>query len=188
MRILLLTPFALIALSQLLALAALFGRKLVDFDVHIEQVLHRVRLQLLLVAKATPAECQQTKLLAPVTQVVQALHVPAIGLVQIRQERTDDRATQMTSVEGLGDIRRRKLYQARLALAGIVGAVRRLLLAVGIERCTLAVRQRMHRQRVQLVHRDAPLPVAAQLAAATMATCSDSTRGRRLCAAIQPSR
>lgn len=138
---------------DLLALAALFGRKLVDLDVHIEQVLHRVRLQLLLVAKATPAERQQTKLLAPVTQVVQALHVPAIGLVQIRQERTDDRATQMTSVEGLRDIRRRELYQARLALACIVRAVRRLLLAVGIERCTLAVRQRMHGRERQVKKR-----------------------------------
>ena len=77
------------------------------------------------------------------------MHLPAIGLVQIRQERTDDCAAQVTCVERLRNVRRRKLNKGFLSLARVVRAIRRLALALAVDRSTLTVCERMHRCECQ---------------------------------------
>ena len=67
----------------------------------------------------TRARGGQTELLAPITEVVHADHIPTRSLVQVREETTNDCAAEMASVEGLSDVGGRELDDDALALAGV---------------------------------------------------------------------
>lgn len=57
---------------------------------YIVQVLDRIRLELLLCSVLLKSERQQSKLLAPVSQVVYPDDFPSVGFVQVGEERADD--------------------------------------------------------------------------------------------------
>lgn len=69
---------------------------------------------------------QESHLSSPISQVIHGNDAPPTRLVQIRKERADDSAAQMSNMEGLGDVRRRILDDDFLALACVVRAVRSL--------------------------------------------------------------
>jgi hypothetical protein len=66
---------------------------------------------------------QLTKLLPPVTQIIHSDNIPTTTLVKIGKETSYDSASQVTSVEGLRNIRTRKLHNNLLAFAGIYRTV-----------------------------------------------------------------
>lgn len=64
-----------------------------------------------------------TVLRSPITEVVHASDVPSASLVDVGNESTDDGTPQMTGVDWLGDVGRRKVDEHALALSGLVGAI-----------------------------------------------------------------
>ena len=65
-------------------------------------------------------------LCSPVTEVVERVDVPTACLVQVGEERADDRTSQVADMERLGDVGRGVFDDDPLALAEVVGAVLRL--------------------------------------------------------------
>lgn len=60
---------------------------------------------------------------SPVTEIVHGCNLPSAGLVQIRQEPTDDCAPQVADMKGLCNIGRRIFYDDLLALSRAVASV-----------------------------------------------------------------
>jgi hypothetical protein len=71
---------------------------------HIVQMLDGIRLELLFRSVLFETQCQQSKLLAPVSQVVYTDDFPSVGLVQVGEEGADNSRSQMTRMERLGDV------------------------------------------------------------------------------------
>ena len=65
-------------------------------------------------------------LCSPVTEVVERVDVPTARLVQVGEERADDRTSQVADMERLGDVGRGVFDDDPLALTEVVGAVLRL--------------------------------------------------------------
>lgn len=97
---------------------------MVDLDVDIEQVVDGILEKLLLATVLLETQCQYTVLLAPVTEVVDANHIPASGLVEVGEETANDGASQVTGVEGFGNVGRGELDDdALLSLGRVVGVL-----------------------------------------------------------------
>lgn len=127
----------LLALGELLLLGGHLG---VDADVELEEVVDGVLLEGLLVAVLLVGEGQETVLLTPVAEVVDADDIPAGAGVEVGEETTDDGGTEMASVEGLSNVGGGELDDdALLALAGVlgvletVGLVETVLGALGVD-------------------------------------------------------
>lgn len=58
-----------------------------------------------------------TVLRSPVTEVIQPGHLPSLCLVQVRNDRTDNRTPQVPGVEWFGNVWRRKVNKQVLTLA-----------------------------------------------------------------------
>ena len=69
------------------------------------------------------AIARATHLGAPVAEVVHGDDVPAVRLVEVREEGADDGAAEVADVEGLGDVGGGVLDDDALSLAELVPAV-----------------------------------------------------------------
>jgi len=94
----------------------------VDFDVDIEQVLDGVLQQLLLRSVTLESNSQETVLLAPVTEVVHADSIVAVGIQNVADKGSNDGTTQVSGVEGLGNVGRTELNNNLLVLAQVVAS------------------------------------------------------------------
>jgi hypothetical protein len=77
----------------------------VDFDVDFVEVLNWVLLHGVVVAVLFVADCDEAKLLPPVTEIIEGNSLPGACSVQIDEECSDDSGSKMADMEFLGNIR-----------------------------------------------------------------------------------
>lgn len=78
--------------------------------------------ELLLGSVTLESDSQKTVLLAPVSQVVHAESVVSVSLEDVADEGSDDGRAQMSCVEGLGNVGRRKLHDDLLVASRFVAS------------------------------------------------------------------
>ncbi|PPQ83559.1 hypothetical protein CVT25_006795 [Psilocybe cyanescens] len=76
--------------------------------------------------QAMRSETKNAHLCASIPQIIHRDNLPSTRLIQVLEERADDRPPQMPNLERLGCVRRRVLDDDFLALAGVIRAVLQL--------------------------------------------------------------
>lgn len=85
---------------------------------------------------------KRTKLLAPITEVVELDHLPAAGLVEVCEEGTNDGRTEVASMKGFGNVGGSELDDGFLSFARLIAAVGRLSMHVGQEEHSWSTQQK----------------------------------------------
>ena len=67
---------------------------------------NRIRLQLFLTSEPLESNSKQSKLFAPISEVVDSGDFPSVSFVEVGKESTDDGRSKVTGVEGFGDVGR----------------------------------------------------------------------------------
>jgi len=83
-------------------------------------VLDGVGQQLLLGSITLETNSQETVLLAPISEVVHRCGVETVGVQNVADKGSDNGGTQVTGVEGLGNVGRRELDNDLLSCSSVV--------------------------------------------------------------------
>ena len=73
---------------------------------YVVQMGDSVGLQFLLAPEPLETDGEQSELFPPISEVVYPGDLPSVSFVQVGQEGTDDRRSEVTGVEGFGDVGR----------------------------------------------------------------------------------
>lgn len=109
------------------------GRTYINGDIDMEQMIDWVIDQSFFAAITFITNSKETVLLSPVTKVVHRDGLPAISVINIANETTNNGRSQVTSVERLCNVRRGILDNDGFAFARFVATILLLLLRNDVE-------------------------------------------------------